>query len=196
MARVWLGKTHNIHTLGLLLAGGLTLAVGLLALIEPETLVTPFQRIENAGIDLRFRLFRGARPATPEIVIVVVDEPSIKKIGRRPWSRAAPARLVDGIAQRGTKVIGLDVIYAEPEITDLTHSLQEISAKAWTAGAPNAVQALLDQKLKEPDADAQFERSIRQAGNVVLALPLVVPCPTNAGPSRCRPRHTSHARCS
>ncbi len=175
MARVWLGKTQNIQKLGLLLAGALTLAVGLLALIEPDLLVTPFRRIESASIDIRFKVFRGPRPATPDVVIVAVDEPSIKEIGRWPWSRATQARLVDGIAQGGAKVIGLDVIYSEPEVTELKRNLQEVRAGAEAAGATKAVQGLLDRKLKESDTDAQFEHSIKTAGNVVLALPLVVP---------------------
>lgn len=175
MARLWLGKTRNIHKLGLFLAGGITGVVFLLAWLEPVTLITPFQRIESAAIDLRFRVFRGARPATPEIVIVAVDEPSIREIGRWPWSRAIQARLVDGIAQRGAKVIGLDVIYAEPEVTELKRSLQEVVARARTAGATKSVLDLLGQKLQEADTDAQFERSLKKAGNVVLALPLVVP---------------------
>lgn len=175
MARVWLGKTQNIQQLGLFLAGALTVAVGLLAWIEPDLLVTPFRRIENATIDLRFRVFRGPRPATPNIVIVVVDEPSIKEIGRWPWSRAVQARLVEGIAQRGAKVIGLDVIYSEPEVTELKRNLQEVRAKVQAAGATQAVRGVLDQQLRESDTDAQFEQSVRKAGNVVLAMPLVVP---------------------
>jgi adenylate cyclase len=182
MARVWLGKTRNIQQFGLLLAGSITLAVGLLALIEPDLLVTPFRRIESATIDFRFRVFRGPRPATPDIVIVVVDEPSIKEIGRWPWSRMAQARLVEGIAQRGAKVIGLDVIYSEPEVTELKRGLQEIRAGAQAAGAARAVQGLLDQKLRESDTDAQFEQQVRKAGNVVLALPLVVPVSDSCQP--------------
>lgn len=175
MARVWLGKTQNIRKLGVLLAVGITLAVALLALVEPDLLSAPFRLIENTTIDLRFRVFRGPRPATPEIVIVAVDEPSIKEIGRWPWSRAMQARLVDGIARQGAKVIGLDVIYSEPEVTELKRGLQEVRTKAQAAGAPNAVRGLLDQKIKESDTDMQFEHSVSRAGNVVLALPLVVP---------------------
>lgn len=175
MARVWLGKTRNIQQIGYFLAGTITLAVGLLALIEPDVLVTPFRRIENATIDFRFRVFRGPRSAAPDVIIVAVDEQSIKEIGRWPWSRATQARLVEGIANGGAKVIGLDVIYSEPEVTELKRGLQEVRAGAQAAGAPKAVQGLLDRKLKESDTDAQFERSVRQAGNVVLALPLVVP---------------------
>jgi adenylate cyclase len=182
MARVWLGKTRNIQQLGLLLAGSITLTVGLLALIEPDLLVAPFRRIESATIDFRFRVFRGPRPATPSIAVVVVDEPSIKEIGRWPWSRAVQARLVEGIAKRGAKVIGLDVIYSEPEVTELKRDLQEIRAGAQAAGAPRAVQGLLDQKLMESDTDAKFEQQVRKAGNVVLALPLVVPVSDSCQP--------------
>lgn len=182
MARVWLGKTRNIQQLGFLLAGVLTVVVGLLALIEPDLLATPFRRIESASIDLRFKVFRGPRPATPDIVIVAVDERSIREIGRWPWSRATQARLVDGIAGGGAKVIGLDVIYSEPEVTDLKRSLQEIRAGAQAAGAPKAIQGLLERKLKESDTDAQLEQSVGKAGNVVLALPLVVPVSESCQP--------------
>jgi adenylate cyclase len=175
MARVWLGKTRNIQKLGLLLAGGITTVIFLLAWQEPDLLVTPFRRIENATIDFRFRVFRGPRPATPEIVIVVVDEPSIKEIGRWPWSRATQAKLVGGIANGGAKVIGLDVIYSEPEVTELKRSLQAVRAGAQAAGASKSVQGLLDRQIMASDTDAQFEQSVRKAGNVVLALPLVVP---------------------
>lgn len=150
-------------------------AVGLLALIEPDLLVTPFRRIENATIDFRFRVFRGPRPAAPDVVIVAVDEQSTKEIGRWPWSRATQARLAEGIANCGAKVIGLVVIYSEPEVTELKRGLQVVRAGAQAAGAPKAVQGLFDRKLKESDTDAQFERSVRKTGNVVLALPLVVP---------------------
>jgi adenylate cyclase len=182
-----IGKRHNIYKLGLLLAGCITLAVALLALIEPDTLVTPFRRLESTMIDVRFKVFRGARPATPEIVVVAVDEPSIKEIGRWPWSRATQARLVDGIAQRGAKVIGLDVIYSEPEVTELKRSLQEIRARAQAAGASKALQDLLEQKLRESDSDALFEQSVRAAGNVVLALPLVVPVAASCQPVEMTP---------
>ena len=187
MARVWLGKTQNIQKLGLFLAGGITLAVALLALIEPDTLVTPFRRIENTTIDLRFRVFRGPRPATPDIMVVAIDERSIKELGRWPWSRTTQARLVDGIAQRGAKVIGLDVIYSEPEVTELKRSLQDVRARAQAAGATKPLQELLEQKLRESDTDAAFERSVRAAGNVVLALPLVVPVSNSCRPVEMAP---------
>ncbi len=175
MARVWLGKTRNIQKLGLLLAGGITVSIFLLAWQEPDLLVAPFRRIESATIDFRFRVFRGSRSATPNIVIAMVDEKSIKEIGRWPWSRTVQARMVDGIAGDGAKVIGIDVMYPEPEVTELQSNLKEVLAKARAAGVPASVQSLLDRKLKDADADAMFAEILQKAGNVVLALPLIVP---------------------
>ena len=175
MARVWLGKTRNIQKLGFLLASTITVVVGLLSWVEPDALVTPFRRIESATVDFRFRTFRGPRPANQEIVIVAVDEKSIKEIGRWPWSRATQARVVDGIAEDGAKVIGLDIIYSEPEVTELQRSLTEALAGARAAGAPASVQSLLDRKRKDADADGRFAQSLQKAGNVILALPLIVP---------------------
>lgn len=175
MARVWLGKTRNIQQLGLFLAIGITLSVAVLALVEPDLLAAGFRQIENTTIDVRFRVFRGPRTATPDIVIVAVDEKSIKEIGRWPWSRSDQARLVDGIARLGAKVIGLDVIYSEPEVTELKRSLQDVRARADTVGAPKIVKGMLDEEIRHSDTDARFEHSLSRAGNVVLALPLVVP---------------------
>ncbi len=175
MARVWLGKTKNIQTLGLALASVITVSVGLLSWIAPDALVRPFTRIEDATIDLRFKVFRGPRPATRDIIIVAVDEKSIREIGRWPWSRAMQARVVDGIAGDGAKVIGLDIIYSEPEVTELQRNLKEVLTGARAAGAPASVQGLLDRKFKEADADAKFAQSLQRAGNVVLAFPLIVP---------------------
>src|SRR5450755_5029461 len=41
---------------------------------------------------------RGPLPAPDDIAIVAIDEPSITRFGRFPWSRALSARAIDTIA--------------------------------------------------------------------------------------------------
>lgn len=48
------------------------------------------------------------------IVIVDIDEASLQKIGRWPWSRSTLAKLVDGIQQQKPAIIGLDILLPEP----------------------------------------------------------------------------------
>ena len=61
-------------------------------------------------------LTRARGPVAPpeDIVIVAIDEASIARLGRFPWSREVSARAVDIITAGQPKVIALDVLYSEP----------------------------------------------------------------------------------
>ena len=171
MARVWLGKTRDIHRLGFVLAAGITVVMLLLSAFAPGLI----ERLESPALYLRYKL-RGERDPGNEIVIVTVDEKSLKEVGRWPWSRSIQAQLVEAIAADEAKVIGLDIIYAEKEVSERLRVLREIHAAARTLGAtPPALQGLFDRKMREADIDQQFVNALHQGGNVVLALPLFVP---------------------
>jgi len=72
--------------------------------------------LELKFYDLRFRS-RGAEKPGDEIVIVKIDEESIRTIGRWPWSREHWAKLIERLTEWGAKVIGIDAIFAENEST-------------------------------------------------------------------------------
>lgn len=57
---------------------------------------------------------RGPLALPDDVVIVAIDEASIARFGRFPWSRELTARTVDAIASAQPKVIALDVLYSEP----------------------------------------------------------------------------------
>ena len=108
-----------IHRLGFGLGIGITVMMLTLTWLG----LTPLVRLENTFLDFRFKL-RGERPSGQEIVLVVIDEKSLKELGRWPWSRDKQAQLVTAIGADRAKVIGLDIIYAEAEVTDsLRYSL-------------------------------------------------------------------------
>jgi len=187
MPQGWLGKTATIHRLGFGLGMGITVIMLTLAWLGP----TPLVRLENTFLDFRFKL-RGDRPVGHEVVLVVVDEKSLKELGRWPWSRDKQAQLVEGIAADGARVIGLDIIYAEPEVTEYLRELREVLSIASAPGAASpALREILHEKLMVADTDRQFAKSLQTAKNVVLALPLVVlethatqvePLPTTTAP--------------
>ncbi len=171
MFKVWLGKTKRIERLGLGLAVLITLVMLIVFLLDPYPLV----RLENISLDVRFVL-RGPRPAGDELRLVLVDEPSIRELGRWPWPRDKHARLVTALKEDGATVIGFDVIFSEAEVTGYLRALQEITEAASTeAGVPPEFHERLRDKLEEANTDTQFARSLHAAGNVVLAFPLVVP---------------------
>jgi adenylate cyclase len=50
------------------------------------------------------------------IVIVAIDEKSLKEQGRWPWNRKTIAKLIDKLfTQYKAKVVGLDVVFAEKD---------------------------------------------------------------------------------
>ena len=62
------------------------------------------------------RLLRtGTRPPGGEIVIVDVDERSLREIGQWPWDRSVMAQLVDRLRTMGARAIALDIIFSEPD---------------------------------------------------------------------------------
>ena len=73
------------------------------------------RRMEGFYTDLKFR-WRGPRPLDPKIVMVEIDEDAIKQIGRWPWHRDAMAVLIQSAFDAGARVVGLDIVFAEPDV--------------------------------------------------------------------------------
>ena len=57
---------------------------------------------------------RGPLPVPDDVVIVAIDEVSIARFGRFPWSRQVMARTVDALAAAKPKAIALDVLFTDP----------------------------------------------------------------------------------
>ena len=102
------------------------IAVGLTLIL---TNLSFFSLLELKGLDLLFAL-RGVLSPPSQIVIVAIDEPSLAEIKQQwPWPRSLHAQLIRQINKAGAKVIGLDVLFAEPsdleEDTALERALQD-----------------------------------------------------------------------
>ena len=69
----------------------------------------------GAPIDNFAHMTRSAindRPASGEIVIVKIDDQSLRSVGNWPWSRAAHAKLVDRLTAMGARQIAFDIYFA------------------------------------------------------------------------------------
>ncbi|MCK5883913.1 MAG: adenylate/guanylate cyclase domain-containing protein [Bacteriovoracaceae bacterium] len=51
----------------------------------------------------------------PNIVLVKIDDKSLKSIGRWPWTRTVWADVIDKLGDYGAKVVAFDVFFSEPE---------------------------------------------------------------------------------
>lgn len=168
-------STHNYSDTGFRLGLwlGLSVTIGLVFLtwLGPNLIV----RLDNTALDLQFRL-RGERTPGQEVVLVLVDEKSLKEIGRWPWPRNTQARLLDRIHAGEPALIGLDIIYAETETSD---EIRDLRARLAGAGRGEPLQGetgrLLEQGLLALDSDQRLAESLARAGTVVLAMPFFVP---------------------
>ena len=75
-----------------------------------------FSRVEQTVYDQALSLWK--RPAQGDIVIVGIDEDSLKQLGRWPWARAIHATLLGKLTQAQAKAVVLDIVLTEPDLRD------------------------------------------------------------------------------
>jgi adenylate cyclase len=77
----------------------------------------PLETLEEKLYDYRFKV-RGSLKHSDNIVIAAIDEKSIEKLGRWPWSRNVLAMLVEKLSKAGAELIVFDIILSESERND------------------------------------------------------------------------------
>ncbi len=141
----------------------------ILASVALYVLDPPFFRfMELKTLDLRI-LSRGERAPGGETVIAVVDEKSVKELGRWPWPRTMVADLVDVLKSYGAKAVGFDVVFAEPDRYSILADIRELAREVDKAGIGNPeITRILREKAARADTDSALAQSISKAENVTL----------------------------
>lgn len=93
-------------------------ATGLILLVLTFVLALTgaLSRIDNLIYDIAQKLTNRAIPQ--DVVIVAIDEESLSRIGRWPWSRRTHAQLIERLHNSGATAIGLDILFSEPQQED------------------------------------------------------------------------------
>lgn len=79
--------------------------------------IPPLEMLEQKLYDLRFKI-RGKMTPPSYVVIIAIDDKSLEKIGRWPWSRDKMAKLTDILFKERAKIIAFDILFAEQERND------------------------------------------------------------------------------
>ena len=123
------------------------------------------QFIDAKLYDYRLRLTLPDK-GDERIVILDIDEKSLKEDGRWPWGRDKMAALMDELFDRyGVAVVGFDVVFAEKDNSSGLKVLQELGQKQFKDVAQ--FQSVLKQIKPHLEYDDLFASKIRQR-NVVL----------------------------
>ena len=124
------------HGLGLLVFLCLTL---LFRIIDPG----PLEFLRLKYFDFLQSVMPRTAPADSPVTIVDIDEKSLTALGQWPWPRARMGEILDRLTDYNARVVGYDVIFAEP---------QRYNTDTQSAA----------------DSDLAFADAIRRSGRVVL----------------------------
>ena len=152
------------------------------------TLATLFFYFAGTGIesaelkfyDFRSRLSAG-QPQKNDIAVIEIDDGSIAKIGRWPWSRSEIADMLLLLSSDTAKpaVIGLNILFSESEksgeagMADLLktkYSELVAAKKIKETGKESEFLKIIDAARSDSDTDAKLAKACADAGNVVLPL--------------------------
>ncbi len=86
------------------------------ALLTCIALLSTSRALERIDLVLNDQLTQLNGPhASPEIVIVAIDDRSLAALGRWPWRRAIHAQALDRITAANPRAVGLDLLLIEPD---------------------------------------------------------------------------------
>lgn len=102
---------------GLVVAG---ISISLYVLIPSQ-----FEVFDNKLRDMLF-INRGTIEHTGQVVIIDIDERSLKEIGQFPWKRNDVAKMINNLGEAGASAIGLDIMFPEPDKSSPHRVLSEL----------------------------------------------------------------------
>jgi CHASE2 domain-containing sensor protein/tRNA A-37 threonylcarbamoyl transferase component Bud32 len=131
---------------------------------------SPLESLEGDFYDLRVGL--SVKPSTAPIAVVVIDDASITKLGRWPWPRAYIASMVNLLNTYNAKVIGLDIIYSEKDLSQGLEEVRNVIHSIETASqfASGGLISELKDAEKRLNNDGKLASAIGTSKKVVLPL--------------------------
>jgi len=106
----WLSRWGCRFGLARGLALLLLLALAALRIFDP----LPIQELRVRVFDL-FQVMQPREATERPVVIIDIDEQSLRSVGQWPWPRTRIADLISRLTQMGALVIAFDVVFAEPD---------------------------------------------------------------------------------
>jgi adenylate cyclase len=141
------------------LVGLLIIAIFLLHPLTQFGKTTLLAKLEAISYDTRLKLTLPNH-GDPQVVIIDINEPSLQREGRWPWSRDKLARLTTQLLDRyQARAVGFDVVFAEPDRSSGIDVLERLAQR--DLREDRGYVATLDRLRPELDFDARFADAIR-----------------------------------
>jgi adenylate cyclase len=139
---------------------------GLAALFSLVAIASVNQTALDRLTALVFDVYQQIKPrqeAGAPVVVVDIDEASLRTLGQWPWPRPVIARIIDRLGELGAATIAFDMVLAEPDRTSISEVVRDLQALGAEIMLPD------DAALPDNDAilAAAFARNNVTAGFVV-----------------------------
>ncbi len=169
-----------MRKLGRLVGALLGIAFAAAAMVLERTEL--MRQFEFVSLDARFRAERAAK-IDPRIIVVAIDDSSVRQLGRWPWPREFHAALLQALNEYPPRAVGYDVLFTEPDekhpehdaaMVELCRQLRHVVfAAAWDRDARG------EYELKPFDALAKvvkagYVNAPRDRDGVLRKLPIWV----------------------
>lgn len=116
------------------------------------------QRWDNLVYD--YALTDVKTESDKEIIILHIDEESLEKLGRWPWSRAIHARLLNLLSQEQVAAVGLDILFME---ADLAHPEDDVLLANAIQSSGNVVLPVLTDQSENNLVTTKFFQNLSES---------------------------------
>jgi adenylate cyclase len=137
----------------------ITLGLAAVYLTRPPVVHQAIQALDAKLLDLQFKLRGSQQPAAP-VVVAVLDEKSLKKVGRWPWPRPVMADLLRALGNSGAAVVGLDLGFFDK---DTALALSYLSEEQQSTSHDPKVNAVLDRLKGRLSGGNQLAKALRES---------------------------------
>ena len=134
----------------------------------------PLQFIEHKAYDSLCRLRSSS--ASDAVVVVKIDDDTLRVIGAPPWPRSIIAEAVNQLSDFNPKVMAIQLLFSGPEINPALSEIQDLRTELRTEIFPknnknrNKVDQLLSDAAERLDHDAELISAINYSVNAVLPV--------------------------
>ena len=149
-------------------AGLLTIAIVIAAVFSP---FSPLERLNFLVFDA-YQKLKPRAAAESAVLVVDIDDESIRQLGQWPWSRTVLASVIDRLTHQGAAAVALDIVLSEPDRTSPALAVAQLERQGFQITAPGSDAELDHDKLLA----ASFSRAPVVAG-LVLTQSLSTPPP-------------------
>ena len=117
------------------------------------------------------------RPTASPVVILAIDDKSIRSIGSWPWPRSYIARMIEQLSDYGAHTMGISLLYPSKEVNpglveiqDIKERWHEIPSKAKKPSVGIIETVLTEAEKTRPRYPTHFSGSIRPQCDITASI--------------------------